>query len=91
MEQTGIIFADRRYAERCWTHDLEELVRLAGLAEPLGRETAANPTRGQNWLTVRQWTESSRYRRTVHHEAKRLYRAITDKPDGIMPWITNHW
>ena len=25
----GRIFEDRKYAEKCWTHDLEELVKLA--------------------------------------------------------------
>lgn len=91
VEKTGIIFEERKYAERCWTHDLDELVNLAGLSASLGRHVATNPSRGQNWSIVGDWTESSRYRRSSHHAAKRLYRAITDKADGVMPWITNHW
>jgi hypothetical protein len=91
VERTGAIFEDRRYAEKCWTHDLEELVSLASLEKSLGLAIAANPALKQNWLIVTDWSELSRYRRTPHHKAKRLYRAITDKPDGMMPWITNHW
>jgi hypothetical protein len=91
VEKTGIIFEDRKYAEKCWTHDLEELVKLARLDESLGLAVAANPALERNWLIVKEWSELSRYRRTPHHEAKRLYRAITDNADGMMTWITNHW
>jgi hypothetical protein len=91
VEKTGIIFEDRKYAEKCWTHDLEELVRLSGLTELLGREIGANPAQGRNWLIVRDWSELSRYLRGSHQRAKKLYRAITEKPDGVMTWITNHW
>jgi len=91
VERTGIIFEDRKYAEKCWTHDLEELVSLARLNESLGLAVAASPALERNWLIVKDWSELSRYRRTPHHKAKRLYRAITDKADGMKTWITNHW
>jgi hypothetical protein len=91
IERTGIIFEDRKYAEKCWTHDLEELVGLAGLERPLGLAVAANPALRENWAIVKEWSELSRFRRTPHNEAKSLYRAITDKPDGMMRWIMNHW
>jgi HEPN domain-containing protein len=91
VERTGIIFEDRRYAEKCWTHDLGDLLSLARLDEALGRAIAANPTLEENWTVVKDWDESSRYRRTPHQEAKKLYRAIADKKDGIMSWIMNHW
>ncbi len=91
VEKTGIIFEDRKYAEKCWTHDLEELVSLARLEAALGLAVAANPALKRNWLVVKAWSELSRYRRAPHHEAKKLYRAVSDKADGIMRWITNHW
>jgi hypothetical protein len=91
VERTGIIFEDRKYAEKCWTHDLEDLVKLADLDRPLGLATAANPVLEGNWKIVAEWSELSRYQRKRHHEAKRLYRAITDKTDRMMTWITNHW
>jgi hypothetical protein len=91
VERTGIIFEDRKYAEKCWTHDLEELVSLARLEPSLGLAVAANPVLKANWLVVKEWSEVSRYRRTPHYQAKKLYRAITDKADGMMTWITNHW
>src|SRR5260370_26717430 len=31
MVETGGVFKDKRFAEKCWTHDFGELVELAGL------------------------------------------------------------
>jgi hypothetical protein len=42
-------------------------------------------------LVVEAWTEASRYRKTPHHKEKKLYNAITDKVNGVLPWIMNHW
>ena len=53
VEATGAIFADRKYSEKCWTHDLENLAKLAGLEDELGRAIAANPTLDGNWTVVR--------------------------------------
>jgi hypothetical protein len=91
VERTGIIFEDRKYAEQCWTHDLEELLKLARLTEALGIDIGKNAVLGRNWVVVQDWDEISRYRNTPHHKAKKLYQAITDKENGILPWITSRW
>lgn len=44
--RTGVIFTDKKYAERCWTHDAADLLKLAGLEALLGADIAANPTLG---------------------------------------------
>lgn len=31
VEAAGAIFQDKKFSEKCWTHDLEELVKLANL------------------------------------------------------------
>src|SRR5437764_991419 len=36
IERTGFIFVEKKYAEQCWTHDLEVLLKLAGLEPGLG-------------------------------------------------------
>lgn len=86
-----LIFDERRFSERCWTHDLEELVKLAGLKTTYDADIAANPALKKTWETVMNWDESSRYTTVLHHEAKRLYNAITDKTDGVMQWVRSHW
>jgi hypothetical protein len=91
VERTGFIFVEKKSAEQCWTHDLEVLLKLAGLEPALGAAIAVNPALRQSWGVVKEWTEASRYRRTPHYEAKRLYKAITDKANGVMQWLVNHW
>ena len=43
IEKTGILFQDKRFAERCYTHDLEVLVKAADLEAARGPDIAANP------------------------------------------------
>jgi HEPN domain-containing protein len=86
-----LIFQDRKFSEKCWTHNCDELVRLAGLIATRDADTAANQVLEQNWTVVRGWTEQSRYQTTAHHKAKKLYAAITEKRNGVMPWIRLHW
>jgi hypothetical protein len=91
VERTGVIFEDRKYAEKCWTHDLVDLLKLSGLEAALRADGSANPALGNNWLVVSDWSETNRYRFTPHHKAKKLFQAVTDKANGVLPWIMNRW
>ena len=91
VERTGVIFEDKKYAEKCWTHDLEDLLRLAGLEAALNADAAADVNLRDNWDTVTEWSELSRYRRTPKAEAEDLYDAIADKQHGVLSWIKGHW
>jgi HEPN domain-containing protein len=86
-----VIFADRKFSEKCWTHTFEELVKLADLVAPRAADVAANPALRANWLIVNDWSETSRYDTTSHWDAKKLYSAITDKVNGVMLWIRVRW
>jgi HEPN domain-containing protein len=89
--QAEVIFDDRRFSDKCWTHGLEDLLRLADLEAARVTDEAANPKLGRNWLVVNDWTEQSRYQEFAHYEAKKLYKAITDSANGVMPWIRTRW
>jgi hypothetical protein len=86
-----IIFEDRRFSEKCWTHNIEDLVKLAGLEAARLADTSANPALKANWLIVKDWSETSRYEAKSHWIAKKLYKALTDKTNGVMPWIRGRW
>jgi hypothetical protein len=86
-----VIFEDRKFSEKCWTHSVLELVKLAGLEAARTADTAANLALGQNWLVVKDWNETTRYQTTSHQKAKKLYNAITDNSNGVMPWIRARW
>jgi hypothetical protein len=91
--RTGAIFQEgnKRYSERCYTHNLEELVKLAELEVARGLDVSANPLLGNSWLTVSYWTETSRYQTKTQTEAEHLFGAITDPTNGVLPWIRKHW
>jgi HEPN domain-containing protein len=90
-EEPEVIFDDRRFSEKCWTHTINELLKLAGLEAAQEADTKANPAFGENWLVVKDWHETVRYQIVLHHTAKRLYKAIADKPNGVMQWIRARW
>jgi HEPN domain-containing protein len=91
VDATGIIFKDRRFAERCWTHNLDDLLVQADLEVDFGLAMAANPTLANNWGIVRAWTEASRYVPKSEGEARALHRAISDDPDGVLRWLQTRW
>jgi hypothetical protein len=94
LEKTGMIFRDRKYLRDlgdCWTHQFARLVELAGLAADLGISIGASPALGSYWEVVKDWKETSRYEQKMEAEARALYVAITQAPDGILSWIQKHW
>src|SRR5947209_19121906 len=61
VETAAAIFQDRKFSEKCWTHDLEELLKLANLKPTLDADTAANAALFANWGVAKVWKETSRY------------------------------
>ncbi len=91
VESSGVIFQDKKYAEKCWTHDLEALVQLADLRPRLDQDLAVNAALAANWAEVQNWEETSRYEQKTQFEAQLLLDAITNNPDGMLPWIRLRW
>lgn len=86
-----VIFEDRKFSEKCWTHSVGELVKQADLEGIRAADAAANPLLAKNWLLVKDWKEQVRYQTTSHQKAKKLYAALADQPNGVMQWIRAHW
>lgn len=86
-----VIFEDKRYSEKCWTHNLIQLVDLAGLKTTFAGARAADPNLEAYWDAVKDWSESKRYERRTKADAEGLYEAIADKKHGVMPWIKGCW
>ena len=91
VERTGVIFEDKKFSEKCWTHDLNELITLAELEANRKAEASAKPQFGVYWTLVAKWSEKARYERKSQADAEALYQAITDTIDGILQWIQQHW
>jgi hypothetical protein len=95
MVHTAWVFEEKWNAKDCLSHDFGELIRLAGLTNELNARLAASAAAGDafvsNWGTVLQWKVTTRYASKTETEAKDLFAAITDKPDGVLRWLTNYW
>ena len=86
-----IVFRERKYIEKCWTHDIGTLVDASGLEAIRLADANANPALGVNWGFVQKWSEKTRYQFTPEQEARTLYDAVTHAVNGVLPWIRNRW
>ena len=86
-----IIFEEKRFSEKCWSHRIEDLLHLAGLDAVLSVDIAAASPLGANWAVVNKWSEQSRYQHRTQNDAEALCNAISDNINGVMKWIRTHW
>ncbi len=85
-------FPSRHTVNESHTHDLEKLLRLAGLERALAQDTRTRAALGLNWDPVKDWTEQTRYDVAMDmRRARDLYRAITGRRDGVLPWVRRYW
>ena len=82
---------DHKFVAQIYTHDLAQLVKLAGLKPLLDQEIRSSADFGANWGIVSEWSEASRYESRTAGDAQLLITAITDPKNGILPWIKKHW
>jgi hypothetical protein len=79
------------FSNSCWTHNLSQLVTLAGLKDKL----EADQDVILNWTLVKDWNETVRYDLKGASDAKSkagdFYRAVTDSAHGVLSWIQMHW
>lgn len=91
MVHTGGVFKNKKFAEECFTHDLGKLAELAGLAPELGKACQANSILAGNWGTTKDWKETSRYEPRKQADEERLFEAISNDPNGVLPWFRVRW
>ena len=91
VHTTGVIFVDKKFSEKCWSHDLEDLLALAGLEKALEVDSAANLPLWNNWEIIKDWKETSRYEKKTQAKAEKLNNAIAENVNGVMSWIRVRW
>jgi|SRR4051812_10012471 HEPN domain-containing protein len=82
---------DRRLVERTYSHNLDQLVNLAGLAEDLKQRRALSDAFATYWTSVTNWSEQARYRVIGREDAEGLITALNDPADGVLRWIRANW
>jgi HEPN domain-containing protein len=84
-------FPDKQFAQECFTHSIEQLLKAAGLKAQRDADTDVNADLETNWIVVKDWTVESRYERSTEPEAKALIEAVTHAVNGVLPWIRARW
>jgi len=85
-------FPDKKLAEKAWSHDLEALVKTAGLEPSLTSDAKLNKTLELNWAIVKDWDESARYAPSISDvQARELYSACVSRTNGVLSWIRRRW
>jgi hypothetical protein len=81
-------FPDQRRVNRAYTHNLEDLLKLAGLEAHLD---AAEPGVRDSWAKARIWNVETRYR-IGRPEAEVLVfmDAVTGR-HGVQRWLRRYW
>jgi HEPN domain-containing protein len=84
-------FPDKSRALQSYTHNLRELLRLAGLNDDLEATQKTSEKFAAGWNEVCKWTEESRYSTWTKNDAGQILDAIVRRKDGVLPWIKLHW
>lgn len=75
-----------------YTHNLEQLRKLAELPLDLEAKKKSVIQFELNWAVVKGWKEEVRYETEVDDKrANNLYSAITDKKHGVLSWLKKYW
>ena len=72
-----------------YDHDLNTLLKAAGLEKALEATAVGNAALKQNWVLVKDWTVESRYV-TTGLDGEVMYRAATGR-NGVLAWLRQHW
>ena len=81
--------ADPKHAGRVYSHDLTELLKLAGLDTQLDRDIRGNSQLAANWGVIKAWRVESRYE-TAGLNGKDMVDSL-ESPDGVLTWIKQRW
>jgi hypothetical protein len=85
-------FPDKGRVTDSHVHNLEKLLQVAGLWQPLMNDIRTNPSLSSNWAVVKDWKETYRYQATLpESQARDFYSACTAKKHGILSWIKKSW
>jgi len=84
-------FPNKDTVNASYTHNLNSLVKTAGLEPNLILAFKKDKNFESNWAIVKDWTEASRYEKPSEKMAKDLYSAVTNKKNGVLKWIKHHW
>lgn len=84
-------FPDKATINKSYSHNLTELLGIAGLETPAKDERKRDPQLMLNWTIVKDWGAESRYEKHTKKKAQDLYSAIVNRQNGVLKWIRQYW
>lgn len=78
IQFTADTIPDKSFVTDIYSHDLQKLVKLAGLSSEQEKQSDSDVNFAANWALVAQWSEAARYVSTNSVSAQTLFTAITD-------------
>ena len=84
-------FPDKDRVSKSYTHNIENLLHLAGLRNQRDRDILENPEFGRSWAFLKDWDEQARYLVWTQKEAREFFAAVTDDTKEVLPWIMVRW
>ncbi len=85
-------FPNKPLANASHTHNLSDLIGVAGLKQVLSQKENDDEEFRFNWSVAKDWSESSRYECNIEQtKANDLFNAITEINSGILPWLKTYW
>lgn len=85
-------FPDKRTVADSYTHNLDQLLKVAGLSPTHAVELRSNPSLAINWGIVKDWSEQDRYDPGITAvDARDIYSAVTARTNGVLVWLRKHW
>jgi hypothetical protein len=82
---------DKETVNKAYTHDLDALAKQAELYGLIIRAGQLDGDLDVNWQLVKTWKETSRYETWTETQAREMYRAVTNRNHGVLPWVRQHW
>ena len=84
-------FPDLKIVKAAHTHELNELLSLAGLKERLEEDGKEREDLREYWKLVTGWRETARYKDQIEARARDLIRTVSDTENGVLTWLKEHW
>lgn len=85
-------FPNKPLAIASHTHNLSNLLKVAGLTNELSNQKNQDEDFKLNWAVAKDWSETARYAPVIAETKVRdFFEAITDDQSGVLQWLKNWW
>jgi HEPN domain-containing protein len=85
-------FPNKSLAIKSYEHNLELLLKTAGLWQKFSQDMKKYPSLETNWANVKDWSVTTRYTVNIAlNKAKDFYASYAASKHGIYSWIKKYW